>query len=77
VGAAAEEGVPVYAVCTNDQMAAIARTRPDSLAALRKIEGIGEAKAQKYGARFVSAIHAGSMPAPSPPGGGGRGEGDP
>ncbi len=55
---AAEEGVPVYAVCTNEQMAELARARPATLAALRKIEGIGTAKVEKYGERLLVAVAA-------------------
>ena len=43
------EGIPVYAVLTNEQLAAIATKRPETAAQLREIEGIGEAKAGKYG----------------------------
>lgn len=55
---AAEEGVPVYAVCTNEQMAELARSRPATLGALRKVEGIGTAKAEKYGERLLAAVGA-------------------
>ena len=44
-----KESIPVYAVLTNEQLAAIATKRPASPAQLREIEGIGEAKTGKYG----------------------------
>lgn len=53
---AEKEGVPVYAVMTNEQLAAIAVKRPDSAAGLREIEGVGEAKAGKYGAGVLAVV---------------------
>jgi len=58
---AEQEGIPVYAVLTNEQLAAIATKGPDSSTALRNIEGIGEGKAGKYG-EGVLAVVAGSVP---------------
>ena len=37
------EGAPVYAVFTNEQLAEIARARAGSAAALKAIDGVGEA----------------------------------
>lgn len=54
--AAAEEAVPVYAVCTNEQLAEMAKSRAATVADLKKINGFGNAKAEKYGQRFVTAI---------------------
>ncbi len=53
---ATQEAVPVYAVCTNEQLAAIASKRPVSVAALKEIDGLGEAKVGKYGEAFVAAL---------------------
>jgi superfamily II DNA helicase RecQ len=50
------EGVPVYAICTNRQLADIARRKPSSMAELCTIEGIGEGKSVRYGERFLHAI---------------------
>lgn len=50
------EAVPVYAVLTNEQLAAIARARPASPAELLKIEGLGDAKAGKYGEEVLAVI---------------------
>lgn len=46
---AEQEGIPVYAVLTNEQLAAIVTTQPSTRAQLRDVEGIGEAKDGKYG----------------------------
>lgn len=43
------EGVPAYAIFTNEQLAAIAKMVNPTLAALKTVEGIGEAKVAKYG----------------------------
>ncbi len=53
---AAAEGVPVYAICANEQLAGMATRRPASLIALREIEGLGEAKVAKYGEVFLEAV---------------------
>jgi superfamily II DNA helicase RecQ len=45
---AEKEGVPVYAVFTNEQLAEIAKARPQSRNALGNIAGIGEAKVEKF-----------------------------
>jgi superfamily II DNA helicase RecQ len=50
------EAVPVYAVLTNEQLAAIANARPASQADLLRIEGVGEAKAGKYGERVLGVV---------------------
>jgi len=45
---AEENGLPVYAVCTNEQLAEIAKRRPKNLAECMQIDGIGQGKADKY-----------------------------
>jgi len=54
--AAAEEAIPVYAVCTNEQLVEMAKSHAATVADLKKIDGFGDAKVEKYGQRFVSAI---------------------
>lgn len=53
---ATEEAIPVYAVCTNEQLAEIAKQRPVTLSALKKIDGLGDAKVEKYGERLVQFL---------------------
>ena len=55
-GVSEKDGVPVYAVLTNEQLSAIAVKRPLGLAALRDIDGLGEAKAAKYGEAVLSLV---------------------
>jgi superfamily II DNA helicase RecQ len=45
---AEENGLPVYAVCTNEQLAEIAKRKPKSLSECMQIEGIGQGKADKF-----------------------------
>ncbi len=54
---AAQDGVPPYALFTNEQLACMARDRPVTLEDLRTIEGVGEARTGKYGATFLQALH--------------------
>lgn len=56
---AAEEAIPVYAVCTNEQLAEMAKQRPKDLAGIRQIDGLGDAKVQKYGERFLAFLNVG------------------
>jgi len=51
---AKEEGVPAYTLFRNAQLAEICRRSPRSLAALREIEGVGEATCRKYGADLLA-----------------------
>ena len=50
---AKEEGVPPYVICTNRQLAEIAHRRPESLAKLAAIEGMGKAKLDRYGSALL------------------------
>jgi superfamily II DNA helicase RecQ len=54
---AAEEGVMLYAVFTNEQLAQAAASRPRSKADLLKIGGIGESRAEKYGPHLLSLLN--------------------
>ena len=59
------EGVPVYTILTNEQLAAMARQRPQTLAAMSQIEGLGPARLEKHGRRFLDLLDA-SPAKPSP-----------
>lgn len=63
--AAAGEGVPVYVIFTNEQLAAMAKEKPASPGKLRAIEGVGEARIEKYGSA-VSRIISGRVLHPTP-----------
>lgn len=53
---AEENGLPVYAVCTNEQLAEIAKRKPKNLTECMKIEGIGQGKADKYVPALLECI---------------------
>ena len=50
------ERVPAYAVFTNEQLAMIAKGRCASVADLKKIEGLGEGRIEKYGEAVLERI---------------------
>ncbi len=50
------DGVPIYAVFTNAQLADMVTHRATSLTALGEINGIGSAKLDKYGKHFVNVL---------------------
>ena len=53
---AEKAAVPPYAVFTNEQLAALATQRPASAAAMEKIEGVGPARMEKFGAAVLAAL---------------------
>jgi superfamily II DNA helicase RecQ len=56
---AGAESIPVYAVCTNEHLAEMAKARASSMTDLKKIGGFGDAKAEKYGEALLTAIREG------------------
>ncbi|MCB1776807.1 MAG: HRDC domain-containing protein [Candidatus Competibacteraceae bacterium] len=50
------EGIPIYAVFTNEQLAALVQRRVQSAAALREIAGVGESRIEKYGDAFLRLL---------------------
>ena len=59
---AEQEGVPLFAIFTNEQLAEIARRKIDGTAALGEIDGIGAARLDRYGAALVALLQE-----PEPP----------
>ena len=55
-GVAEKEGVPVYVVFTNEQLAEMVKKKVSSKAALKEIEGVGEARVEKYGAAVLERM---------------------
>lgn len=53
---AGEEAVPVYTIFTNEQLAAMVERRAVTRAELMEIDGIGEARAEKYGAAVIDIL---------------------
>ena len=59
------EGVPPYALFTNEQLADMVRRQVRSAADLARIDGVGPARLEKYGRAFLEILRAApSMPAP-------------
>ena len=56
------EGVPSYFVASDRTLREIAELAPRSERALLQVNGIGEAKARKYGAGFLAVIAEGASP---------------
>lgn len=48
-----KDGVPPYVVFTNQQLAMIVKQKPQSLAELVQIEGVGKGKSERYGADIL------------------------
>ncbi|HVM23327.1 MAG TPA: DNA helicase RecQ [Sphingomicrobium sp.] len=55
---AAASGVPPYVVFHDSTLREIAAARPRSLAELARIQGVGEAKLERYGAAMLEAVRA-------------------
>src|SRR5262245_55187018 len=60
-----QEGVPAYALFTNEQLAEIVRRRVSSLAGLADIDGVGSARVDKYGAVFLRILKEQLLPGSS------------
>jgi len=56
------EGVPVYTILTNAQLADLARTVPQTRTALVALEGLGPAKCERYGDALLTLLE--SLPRP-------------
>jgi superfamily II DNA helicase RecQ len=51
------EGVPVYAVFSNEQLAQVVMRQVATLEGLASIEGVGPARVGKYGAAILACVH--------------------
>ena len=60
-----QEGVPVFALFSNEQLAQMVQRRCSSKADLLGIEGIGEAKVEKYSEKLLAALSKFTSPPPS------------
>ena len=57
-GLAERDGVPPYSVFTNEQLAVMVRQRVADTAGLEKIDGVGAARLEKYGAAVLEVLRA-------------------
>jgi ATP-dependent DNA helicase RecQ len=53
---AREQQVPAYVVFTDRTLAELAARKPRNKTALLEVRGVGQAKVDKYGDRFLAAI---------------------
>jgi len=53
---AEQEGVPAYALFTNEQLAEMVTRRVTTLAALGEIDGVGKARLDKHGKLFLAVV---------------------
>jgi superfamily II DNA helicase RecQ len=53
---ATADSVPIYTVFTNEQLAAMVTSQADSKAKLKAIDGVGEARVEKYGEAFLALL---------------------
>jgi superfamily II DNA helicase RecQ len=63
---ASRDGVPTYAVFTNEQLADIVRRNVGSAEDLARISGVGPARVQKYAAVFLAALRGESSALATP-----------
>jgi superfamily II DNA helicase RecQ len=56
---AERDGLPAYAVFTNEQLAEMVTKRVASLTDLQAIDGVGEAKSKRYGEVFLAELEKG------------------
>ena len=56
------EGIPAYALFTNEQLAEMVQKRAVSATSLREIPGIGEARVEKYGEAFLAILKEAALP---------------
>lgn len=52
-----EEAISAYIIFTDAELAEIAKMKDPTVNNIRKIKGIGDKKAEKYGERFLSKLN--------------------
>ena len=59
---AKEQGVPPYIIFHDSTLEELAKTRPQTLEAMRFISGVGEQKLDKFGESFLNVIQSAPLP---------------
>ena len=59
---ATQEGVPVYSLFSNQQLAAIVQNNVTTIGELRKIKGVGESRVDKYGEVLLAVMRDAALP---------------
>jgi superfamily II DNA helicase RecQ len=62
---ARDDGVPPYVILHDRELAAVVRRRPESLAALGEVRGLGAQKLARYGADILATLAGGNGAEPS------------
>ena len=57
-GLARQQNVPPYVIFSNVTLMEMAEKKPRSMESIRRVSGVGEVKAARYGAAFLGAIEA-------------------
>jgi superfamily II DNA helicase RecQ len=52
-----KEGVPPYVLFTNRELVSIVRARPQTIAALQALDGIGAGKVERYGQALLDLVN--------------------
>ncbi|MBU2552403.1 MAG: HRDC domain-containing protein [Proteobacteria bacterium] len=52
------DGIPVYIIATNKELAGLVREAPATLEALKEVKGFGKGKVSKYGQDLIGLIRA-------------------
>ena len=60
---AEKEGVPVYVVFSNEQLAEMVKKKVSTKSALKEIEGVGDSRVDKYGAGVLEQMGSNPVPA--------------
>ena len=59
---AEKEGVPVYTIFTNEQLAQMVQKKVNSKVGLKEIEGVGDARVEKYGEALMQMLSVPAKP---------------
>ncbi|MDZ4683031.1 MAG: HRDC domain-containing protein [Saprospiraceae bacterium] len=49
-----KEGIPAYAIFTDEELSELAKIEELTLASMKSVKGVGEKKIEKYGMHFIS-----------------------
>lgn len=59
---AEREGVPVYTIFTNEQLAQMVQKKVNSKVGLKEMEGVGDARVEKYGEALMQMLSVPAKP---------------
>ena len=64
--ASQQEGIPLYAVFTNEQLATMVRRRMRTKADLQTLDGVGQARVNKHADAFIQVLRDAWSERPTP-----------